>query len=210
MSKPKLLFLDEPTSNLDSFQAQSMIEALKILANTGRLVLAVIHQPRSSIFAMFDNLLLLSEGRTMYFGPANQAINYFTSLSYQCPMHFNPADYFLDIVSLDTRSHESETVTKTAIEYFATQWQNRCLYSTLKTLPLSISDETLYDVDLGPFGRMESKLQDNILDTHNSIQKSVLTNKTINDKEGRTLNDSVYMWLLSFYLLSSRANAGIL
>ena len=29
---------------------------------------------RSSIYAMFDLLLLLSEGRTMFFGPASEAV----------------------------------------------------------------------------------------------------------------------------------------
>ena len=33
---------------------------------------------RSSIYAMFDLLLLLSEGRTMYFGPASYAVGFKT------------------------------------------------------------------------------------------------------------------------------------
>ena len=60
---PSLLFLDEPTSGLDSFQAQNVIETLKILCHHGATVILSIHQPRSSIFALFDHLILLSEGR---------------------------------------------------------------------------------------------------------------------------------------------------
>jgi hypothetical protein len=33
-----------------------------------------LNRRRSSIYAMFDLLLLLSEGRTMFFGPASQAV----------------------------------------------------------------------------------------------------------------------------------------
>jgi len=40
----------EPTSGLDSFQAQSVVSALKTLAGEGRTIVTVIHQPRSSIF----------------------------------------------------------------------------------------------------------------------------------------------------------------
>jgi len=40
----------EPTSGLDSFQAQSVVSALKALAGDGRTIITVIHQPRSSIF----------------------------------------------------------------------------------------------------------------------------------------------------------------
>jgi energy-coupling factor transporter ATP-binding protein EcfA2 len=65
---PAVLFLDEPTSGLDSFQAQAVMESMKYMARSGRLVVTVIHQPRSSIFDMFDQLLLLSEGRTIYLG----------------------------------------------------------------------------------------------------------------------------------------------
>jgi len=65
ISNPQVLFMDEPTSGLDSFQAQSVMEAIKNLARSGRLVISVIHQPRSSIYQMFDDLLLLSNGKTM-------------------------------------------------------------------------------------------------------------------------------------------------
>jgi ABC-type multidrug transport system ATPase subunit len=58
ITNPGIIFLDEPTSGLDSFQAQSVVESLKALATNGRLVITVIHQPRSSIFAMFDQVIL--------------------------------------------------------------------------------------------------------------------------------------------------------
>lgn len=37
-------------------------------------VLSTIHQPRSSIFAMFDLLLLIAEGKLLYYGPAALAV----------------------------------------------------------------------------------------------------------------------------------------
>ena len=68
LSDPAVLFLDEPTSGLDAFQANSVMESMKALAKNGRLVISVIHQPRSSIYEMFDRLLLLSCGRVMFLG----------------------------------------------------------------------------------------------------------------------------------------------
>ena len=38
-----------------------------------------IHQPSSEIYALFDNLLLLSQGEIVYYGPAAKAMEYFTS-----------------------------------------------------------------------------------------------------------------------------------
>lgn len=49
-----------------------VMSTLKSLASQGHTVVCSIHQPRSSIFAMFDDLLLLSEGRPVYWGPADQ------------------------------------------------------------------------------------------------------------------------------------------
>ncbi|KAJ1413448.1 P-loop containing nucleoside triphosphate hydrolase protein, partial [Ochromonadaceae sp. CCMP2298] len=69
ISGPAVLFLDEPTTGLDSFQAQAVMQCMRDIARRGRLVVTVIHQPRSSIYDMFDRLLLLSEGRAIYLGP---------------------------------------------------------------------------------------------------------------------------------------------
>jgi ABC-type multidrug transport system ATPase subunit len=118
IKNPSSIFLDEPTSGLDSFQAMSVMDTMKRLAQNNRIVVAVIHQPRSSIFAMFDRLLLLSEGRLMFFGPVAQALSYFNSLGYECPQHFNPADYYLDILSVSTKSPEAELDTRTRVDFF--------------------------------------------------------------------------------------------
>jgi hypothetical protein len=49
--------ITEPTSGLDSFQAQSVVSALKTLAEEGRTIVTVIHQPRSSIFQVHYNTI---------------------------------------------------------------------------------------------------------------------------------------------------------
>ena len=118
---PEALFLDEPTSGLDSFQAQRCMFALKQLARAGRTVVCTIHQPRSSIYAMFARLLLLSEGRLMYIGDAHEAVEYFASLRFACPNLTNPADFFMDITSVDARNPERERSSRERIEFFASE-----------------------------------------------------------------------------------------
>lgn len=119
VTDPSLIFLDEPTSGLDATSAESVMGTLLRLAKNDRTIITTIHQPRSSIFAMFDGLLLLSEGRCMYFGHAQDAEAYFARLGSACPHGFNPADYFLDQLSLDVRTSESEKTTRARIEMFA-------------------------------------------------------------------------------------------
>ena len=92
------------------------MESLWTLAGGGRTVISTIHQPRSSIYKMFDLLLLLSEGRVMFFGPASQATSWFSSAGFPCPAEFNPADFFLDVVSMDYRSPAEEGSSRRRIQ----------------------------------------------------------------------------------------------
>ncbi|KAK5689391.1 hypothetical protein LTR17_026285 [Elasticomyces elasticus] len=75
---PKLFFLDEPTSGLDSAASFEVISFIKDIAKKYHLVvIASIHPPSTSTFAMFDKLLLLSQGGTAYSGPVSEVQSYF-------------------------------------------------------------------------------------------------------------------------------------
>ncbi|KAL1499188.1 hypothetical protein AB1Y20_013697 [Prymnesium parvum] len=111
LSNPSLLFLDEPTSGLDSYQAQQVVAALKRLADEGCTIIMSIHQPRGSIFNMFDDLLLLSEGRTVYHGKASEVSSYLKRFGYVCPSGINPGEFAVDLVS---KSYLSESSMKEA------------------------------------------------------------------------------------------------
>ena len=98
VTSPSILFLDEPTSGLDSFNAYNVIECLVTLAkNYNRTVIFTIHQPRSNIVALFDQLLLLAKGKMVYSGEYKQCQRYFDELGYPCPPGFNIADYLVDL-----------------------------------------------------------------------------------------------------------------
>jgi ABC-type multidrug transport system ATPase subunit len=128
LTDPAVLFLDEPTSGLDAFQSQAVMQCLSSLASPGgRLVITVIHQPRSSIFEMFDRMLVLSEGRTMFFGPAGEAVRHFAACGYPCPEAFNPSDYFLDLLSPDNRTPETEAATRNRIRALGDAWEAKHL-----------------------------------------------------------------------------------
>ena len=93
ITNPSMIFLDEPTSGLDSFTAYSVVNLLRGLALSGRTVIATIHQPSSEIFYLFDDLLLLAEGRVIYHGEVKNAIDYFGGLGFKCPQYVNPSDF---------------------------------------------------------------------------------------------------------------------
>jgi len=39
-----------------------------------------IHQPRHSIFSLFNRLVLLNEGETVYHGPCKNVVSYFADI----------------------------------------------------------------------------------------------------------------------------------
>lgn len=108
VSNPKILFLDEPTSGLDSFAAKAVMENLRDLAFYGRTIVATIHQPSAEIFRMFDYLLLLAEGQTVYFGPAHKAMKHFVSMGINPPANVNPADFLLKAIHVPTQDQVEE------------------------------------------------------------------------------------------------------
>ncbi len=78
LREPAVLFVDEPTSGLSSRDSENIIDLLKELSLKGKLVFAVIHQPSSDIFKMFDHLLILDTGGyQIYYGNPVEAVIYF-------------------------------------------------------------------------------------------------------------------------------------
>ncbi|KAL6199709.1 hypothetical protein ACLB2K_029492 [Fragaria x ananassa] len=101
LTKPRLLFLDEPTSGLDSAAAFFVVQILRYIAQDGRTVISSIHQPSSEVFALFDDLVLLSGGQTVYSGQANKAVEFFAKAGVPCPSRRNPSDHFLRYINSD-------------------------------------------------------------------------------------------------------------
>ena len=78
MREPVILFIDEPTSGLSSFDSEKVMILLRNQALNGKLVFSIIHQPSSNILKMFDILWLLDKGGYMiYDGDPVEALVYF-------------------------------------------------------------------------------------------------------------------------------------
>ncbi|KAH9418915.1 ABC-2 type transporter [Dermatophagoides pteronyssinus] len=95
LTNPSIMFCDEPTSGLDSFMAANLVSIINKMAQLGRTIICTIHQPSSETFQMFQNLLLLADGRVAYFGEIKSAIQHFATIGHQCPENYNPADFFV-------------------------------------------------------------------------------------------------------------------
>ncbi|KAJ2696187.1 hypothetical protein H4R19_005768, partial [Coemansia spiralis] len=98
VTQAPIMFLDEPTSGLDAHSALMVTKQLKSIADRGRTVVAVLHQPSSEMFELIDDLLVLLEGRVVYLGERAGLVDYVTHLGFPCGMYTNPADHIFNAV----------------------------------------------------------------------------------------------------------------
>ena len=106
LSHPAVLFLDEPTTGLDSTNAVNVVQIVSRIAARGTTVAMSIHQPRLEIFQLLRRVVLLARGGVVvYNGPASQAASYLTAISPPSRsvggggQSDNPADVMLDVVT---------------------------------------------------------------------------------------------------------------
>jgi len=91
--------LDEPTSGLDSTSTLEVMMVLRSLADTGKTIIATVHQPRIEAFERFDQLLLLTKGgKLAFYGPANPDAGAYFEGKTTMPRRpgGNPADFVID------------------------------------------------------------------------------------------------------------------
>ena len=123
LSNPSVLFLDEPTTGLDATSAFQVVKTLKGLAAKGRTVITTLHQPRSEIWELFDNLLILSGGEMVYAGPGgDDCIAWFNRQGCILPRFVNPAEFVIDQAAVDTRSLALEEESTSRVRKLRKAW----------------------------------------------------------------------------------------
>lgn len=90
------------SSGLDSISSIQVIKHLHQLAHDGhRTIICVIHQPSSSLFQLFDDVYLLSNGYCIYNGSLEAMVDSFKQAGFNCPTaYYNRADYALEVASM--------------------------------------------------------------------------------------------------------------
>ncbi|KAG5665211.1 hypothetical protein KAF25_009336 [Fusarium avenaceum] len=153
ITSPKLLFLDEPTSGLDSAASLEVVKYLRDVAKRNNLiVICSIHQPSTSTFNLFDKLLLLSSGKTHYFGAVADVATYYAESGFPLPQYVNPAEHLLEMVNIDFAQNR-DTASQN-LETLQTSWQNSRqasqINNAIKTAESSGGDWGVEGIDKRP------------------------------------------------------------
>ena len=138
LSKPAILFLDEPTTGLDTSSSLKLIHVLKKLASPeyGITIILSIHQPRPEITELFDKICLLTRGgRLVYFGNLSDANTYFDNIHFlkqeeEKVQSKTIIEYIMDLSVKDTTSKEKELQTVARINKLVGTWKSTHPYTS--------------------------------------------------------------------------------
>lgn len=96
---PLIIFLDEPTTGLDSVSSNICLNVLKNLTKDGKTVICTIHQPSMQQLSMFDHIYAISNGKCVYQGSGMNLVSFLNDCNLLCPSNYNPADFLLEVVT---------------------------------------------------------------------------------------------------------------
>ncbi|KAI9346934.1 P-loop containing nucleoside triphosphate hydrolase protein [Obelidium mucronatum] len=122
VKETRVIFVDEPTSGLDSAASFKVMQVLKDIAvNRNCAVICTVHQPSPSTYQLFDKVLYLARGGTVFFGKTGGAdVEYFEQAGLSLPLYTCISDVVLDHINVEFLSEE--TVANERIQVLMNAW----------------------------------------------------------------------------------------
>ncbi|KFK33826.1 hypothetical protein AALP_AA5G065100 [Arabis alpina] len=94
------LFMDNISDGLDSSTTYQIIKCIKQMIHVfDKTALISLLQPPPETFELFDDVIILGEGRIVYQGPCENVLDLFESMGFKCPERKGTADYLQEILS---------------------------------------------------------------------------------------------------------------
>ncbi|KAG0647584.1 White-brown complex [Hyphodiscus hymeniophilus] len=152
ISAPKILFLDEPTTGLDSAASFRVMSYVQQVAKVNKLiVISSIHQPSTATFGLFDTLLLLSGGKVCYNGSISNVKPYFDNIGFSMPAQMNPAEFVLDLTNVDFDSDVEACQER--IAEIQSAWESSATLEEKTRRNINYGGGSLAENDKSPTGR---------------------------------------------------------
>ncbi|KAL0348160.1 UNVERIFIED_CONTAM: Pleiotropic drug resistance protein 3 [Sesamum angustifolium] len=96
----RALFMDEISNGLDSSTAYQIVSCLQQLAHfIDATILISLLQPAPETFSLFDDVILMAEGKIVYQGPRTDVLEFFDSCGFKCPSRKGVADFLQEVLS---------------------------------------------------------------------------------------------------------------
>ncbi|KAL2838015.1 ABC-2 type transporter-domain-containing protein [Aspergillus pseudoustus] len=134
LSASPLQCWDNSTRGLDSANALEFCRTLNLMTKyAGATVAVAIYQASQSAYDVFDKVTVLYEGRQIYFGPTDEAKQFFIDMGFECPERQTTADFLTSLTSPAeriVRKGFEGRVPQTPDE-FAAAWKNSSAHAKL-------------------------------------------------------------------------------
>lgn len=105
ITKASVQAWDNSTRGLDASTALEYVQSIRTLTNMAHVSTAVaLYQAGESLYELFDKVLLIDEGKCLYYGSADRAKEYFLNLGFDCPDRWTTADFLTSVTDEHERS----------------------------------------------------------------------------------------------------------
>ncbi|CAM9975163.1 unnamed protein product [Scytosiphon promiscuus] len=131
---PQSVFLlDSVSTGLDSSTTFDIMNTLKAASRSFcTTVVVALLQPPPETYELFDNIMLMSEGKVIFHGPREDVVPYFNSLGITCPARKDEADWLVELTGESGNAYRTDIETGGArglvkapvtAEEFRTRWR---------------------------------------------------------------------------------------
>ncbi|OAL35851.1 hypothetical protein AYO20_04757 [Fonsecaea nubica] len=121
LARSLLAVWDNATRGLDSATALEFVRSLRTLADVAGVTQAVaLYQASQNIYDVFDKVMVLYEGRQIFFGPADSARSFFEKMGWYCPPRQTTPDFLTSVTNPSERQIRvdcTDKVPRTAVEF---------------------------------------------------------------------------------------------
>ncbi|XP_060803816.1 ATP-binding cassette sub-family G member 4 [Amyelois transitella] len=97
VTDPPVMFLDEPTSGVDSLVTKKIMELLHQLARQGRTVVITMHQPSATLLPLIDRLYAMVGGNCAYIGSVHSLLPFLRKIDKPCQPYHNPVEHLIEL-----------------------------------------------------------------------------------------------------------------
>lgn len=112
------LFMDEISTGLDSSTTYQIVTCLQQFAHiTESTVVVSLLQPAPEIYELFDDIILMAEGKIVYHGPRSHILDFFEECGFKCPKRKGAADFLQEVLSTSLAYKKTYFHAHTSVAY---------------------------------------------------------------------------------------------
>ncbi|EEC73306.1 hypothetical protein OsI_07483 [Oryza sativa Indica Group] len=124
----RALFMDEISTGLDSSTTFQIVSCLQQVAHISEsTILVSLLQPAPETYDLFDDIILMAEGKIVYHGSKSCIMNFFESCGFKCPERKGAADFLQEVLSKKDQqqywSRTEETYNFVTIDHFCEKFK---------------------------------------------------------------------------------------